>query len=207
MAGGGSKPLSGKGVPLTHVRRGPALAMWMDHAKFCPLCKASLRTQNVVGRERPRCPECGLVLFKNPASAAAGVVLDERGRVLLIRRAIQPFQGHWALPAGYQEIDEHPTETVRREVHEETGLFVQAYRLIDLIFIPDDPRKPANLAVYLCRPEGGELAAGDDASDAAWFELDALPPDIGFDNRARILDPLRTNPERFAIPGGGGGQP
>lgn len=175
--------------------------MWMDNAKYCPLCRARLRSQSVVGRERPRCPECGLVLFKNPASAAAGVVLDERGRVLLIRRAIEPFLDHWALPAGYQEIDEHPTETVRREVREETGIEVEAYRLIDLIFVPDDPRKPANLAVYLCRPQGGLLCAGDDACDAAWFALDALPAAIGFENRKRILEPLRHDPLRFGLGG------
>jgi 8-oxo-dGTP diphosphatase len=207
MVSRGSKPLSGKGVSDAGPSLESAFAMWMDHAKFCPLCQAPLLMEGVAGRVRPRCTECGLVLFKNPACAAAGVVLDERRRVLLIRRAIEPFQGQWALPAGYQEIDEHPIETVRREVQEETGLLVEPYRLIDLIFIPDDPRKPANLAVYLCRCQGGLLAAGDDASEARWFALDALPAEIGFDNRARILEPLLQDPARFDFPGGGGGQP
>jgi len=174
--------------------------MWTQRAQFCPVCGAPLEEGLVEGRPRRRCTACTFVLYQNPAAAAAGVILDERRRVLLVRRAIQPFLGHWALPAGYQEIEEHPTETVRREVSEETGLEVEPYRLIDLIFIPDDPRRPANLAVYLCRLLGGELAAADDAQDAGWFPLDALPEPIGFGNRERILTPLLQEPERFGLP-------
>ena len=176
------------------------MSPWMDRARFCPVCGADLAPRLVADRERPACPDCSFVLFKNPASAAAGVLLDDAGRVLLIRRAIEPFRGQWALPAGYQEIEEPPTATVQREVLEETGLTVTPYRLIDLIFIPDDPRKPANLAVYLCRVEGGTLRAADDAADARWFDLDALPDAIGFGNRERILEPLRDDPERYGLP-------
>ena len=60
--------------------------------------------------------------YQNPACAAAGAVVDGDGRVLLIRRRIAPFRGDWALPAGYQEIDEDPRETALREVREETGI-------------------------------------------------------------------------------------
>lgn len=176
------------------------MSLWMNRAKFCPVCGADLVERLVAERQRPACPKCTFVLFKNPASAAAGVILGDDGRVLLIRRGIEPFRGDWALPAGYQEIEESPTQTVQREVAEETGLTVEPYRLIDLIFIPDDPRKPANLAVYLCRLRGGELQAADDAADARWFDLWALPDDIGFGNRERILHPLRDDPERFGLP-------
>jgi phosphoribosylformylglycinamidine cyclo-ligase len=130
------------------------------------------------------------VLYQNPAAAAAAVVVDGCGRVLLIRRALEPFKGAWALPAGYQEIDEEPARTAEREAREECGLEICAEALLDLLFVPDDPRKPANLAVYLCRAVGGQLRPGDDALDAAWFDLDDLPPEIGFDNRSLVLDPL-----------------
>jgi len=131
------------------------------------------------------------VLYSNPACAAAGVVLNERGEVLLVRRAIEPFQGYWALPAGYQEIDEQPIETVVREVLEEAGVEIEVHGLLDLLFVCDDPRKPANVAVYLCRATGGVLRPGDEESEAAWFALDRLPSDIGFDNYPRILGRLR----------------
>ena len=56
--------------------------------------------------------------------------------------------------------------------------------------MPYDQRKPANVIVYLCRPVGGTLRAAGDARDAAWFDLDDLPPNIGFDNARLVLEPL-----------------
>lgn len=145
----------------------------------------------VEGRERLRCPQCPFVLYQNPASAAAGVVLDADRRVLLVRRAIPPFRGSWALPAGYQELDEDAPSAAVREIREEAGIEVAVVRLLDLLFIPDDARKPVNLAVYLCRPLARELAPGSDVIAADWFDLERLPDDLAFDNGPRILHPLR----------------
>ncbi len=152
---------------------------------------------DIEGRERPRCPACPFVHFENPASAAAGVVIDPDRRVLLVRRAIEPFLGSWALPAGYQEIDEDPRDTVVREIREESGIDVEVLELFDLLFVIAPTRKPANLAVYLCRPLGGQLQPGHDASEAAWFELDRLPMDLGFENGPRILHRLRDAPGKW----------
>lgn len=169
--------------------------MWQRRAKHCPLCAAELVKSLIEGRERLACSACAFVLFENPACAAAAVVLDARRRVLLIRRAIEPFRGQWALPAGYQEIDETPEVAVVREVREEAGLEIAVIALLDLLFVPEDLRKPANLAVYLCAPAAGcdveLLKAGEDALEAGWFELDALPADLGFENGPRILERLR----------------
>jgi len=165
--------------------------VWQDQAKHCPQCSARLQPRAVAGRARLRCEACDFVLYLNPASAAAGVVFNPRGEVLLVRRAIEPFRGYWALPAGYQEIDEDPTATVAREVLEEAGVEIEVQGLLDLIFVCDDPRKPANVAVYLCRAVGGILRPGEEESEAAWFSLDGLPAEIGFQNYPRILGRLR----------------
>lgn len=167
------------------------MTAWQRRAKHCPLCGAALVRGPVEGRDRTRCGACSFILFENPASAAAAVVLDARRHVLLIRRAIEPYRGQWALPAGYQEIDETLERAAVREVREETGLEIEVVALLDLFFVPEDLRKPANVAVYLCRPVGGVLAAGEDALEAAWFDLEALPSDLGFENGPRILDRLR----------------
>lgn len=168
--------------------------MASDRPRHCPLCGAPLVPDVVEGRSRLRCPHCRWVHYQNPAGASAGVVVDAHGRVLLVQRALDPGRGAWALPAGYQEVDEDPARAAEREVLEETGLRVQACALLDLIFVPAGTRKAANLAVYLCRLTGGELKAGDDALDAAWFALDALPATIAFDNRERVLEPLPLHP-------------
>jgi ADP-ribose pyrophosphatase YjhB (NUDIX family) len=161
--------------------------MWQRRAKHCPLCAATLVQGTREGRARVHCSACSFVLYENPAAASAGLVLDEHGRVLLVRRAIEPYRGMWALPAGYQEIDEPPEEAAVREVLEESGIRVEVLSLFDLIFVPEDLRRPANVAVFLCRPVGGELCAGEDALEAAWFLLEDLPPDLAFENGPRIL--------------------
>ncbi len=163
-------------------------------ARHCPLCGASFISAMIEGRKRPQCERCRYVLYSNPAAASAGVVIDDSGRVLLVRRAIAPHLGLWALPAGYQEVDESPPQAAAREVREETGLEVEVGPLFDLIFVTDNPAKPANLAVYLCRALGGRLAAGDDASEVRFFGLNDLPAEIGFDNTKRILIRLETSP-------------
>ena len=178
-------------------RPSPTIPLRHRATRFCPQCGGPLVPAPIEGRERPRCIVCGFVCFHNPASAVAAAILDG-SRVVLIRRRIRPFAGEWALPAGYQEIDEDPRETARREAGEETGLQIEPLRLFDVIWVPDDPRKPANVLVYLCRSLGGELRAGSDAREAAWFDLDRLPSAIGFDNRRRILD-------RLPRPGAGSG--
>ena len=171
-------------------------SVWQREAKHCPMCGGDLRATPVGGRDRRRCVQCGFVLYENPASAAAGVVIDARGRVLLVKRAIEPFRGCWALPAGYQEIDEDPAAAIRREIAEETGIVCRVRGLLDTIFVPDDPRKPANVAVLLCVPEGGALLRGGEELDVGWFPLDDLPQPIGFDNYERILRRL-ADPSRY----------
>ena len=169
--------------------------MWHLSARFCPLCGLGLAEAWIEGRARMRCSGCEFVLFQNPASAAAGVVLDGP-RVLLVRRGIEPYRGTWTVPAGYQELDEDPRCTALREVREETGIEAEVVRLFDVLFVADDPRRPANVAVFLCRPLGGELRAGHDALEASWFELDRLPADLGFENGPRILERLRRGEHR-----------
>ena len=166
-------------------------------ATHCPQCGGTLGLLLVERRERQGCVGCGFVLYRNPASASAGVVLNPAGEVLLVRRAIEPWKGYWALPAGYQEIDEGPEDALVREVREETGIDVLVLGLLDLIHVPADPRKPANVAVFLCRAEAhAPRPDGSDVDAAAWFGLDRLPERIGFDNYPRILSRLR-DPDRY----------
>jgi mutator protein MutT len=166
-------------------------------ANHCPVCGSALGEARIEARVRRCCGQCGFVLFLNPASAAAGVVVNSGGEVLLVRRAIDPWRGYWALPAGYQELDEGPEQALAREIREEAGIEVEVVGLLDVLFVEEDPRKPANVAVYLCRTAERVLRpTSPDVSEAGWFRLDRLPADIGFENYERILARLE-DPSRY----------
>ena len=167
-------------------------------ARHCPQCGSPLARAQVEGRIRQRCPDCSHVVYENPACAVAGVVVDAQGRVLLVRRALDPCRGEWALPAGFQEIDEEPATTAVREVREEAGVAVRPRCVLDLLLVSNPGRRAVTLAVYLCEHLGGEPCPGDDALEAAFFDLDALPDRIAFDNRERILSHLRSDPRYLA---------
>ncbi|MBI3820986.1 MAG: NUDIX domain-containing protein [Planctomycetes bacterium] len=161
------------------------------------MCAHELRRAPLDGVERPVCSRCGFVLYANPASASCAVVVAGRD-VCLVKRKIEPYRGHWTLPAGFQEYHESPAQAAIREAREECGLEVEILTLLDVMYTTDDARKRANLNVYLCRPIGGELCAGDDAEATAFFSIDHLPDSIGFQNNQKILNDLRERASNAA---------
>ncbi len=170
-----------------HIGLGP---QWYAQAAFCLLCGSPLEVRDLFGLPRPACTKCDFILFRSPAPASAAVVVEGR-QLLLVKRAIEPYRGAWGFPAGFQEYGETPAEAAVRETREETGLEIQVLRVLDLVYTLDDPRKRANLAVYLARPVAGDLCPADDARDARFFDLDDLPEPIAFDNNRVILRQLR----------------
>lgn len=140
----------------------------------------------VFGRTRRACPACGFVFFREP-KLAAGALVEQDGRVLLVRRGVDPKRGYWCLPAGYVEYDEGPVAATIREVREETGLAVRVTGLEGVYHIRNDPRGLGVLIVYWAVVEGGELRTGDDAAEAAFFGADELPRELAFASTRRAL--------------------
>ena len=99
--------------------------------RFCPLCGTPLETRWMFQRERPTCPACGFVHFRDPKVAVIGLV-TWRNRVLLIRRGVDPMKGMWSLPGGYMDAGEMPANALVRELVEEVGLHVTVDRLVDM---------------------------------------------------------------------------
>ncbi len=133
------------------------------------------------------CAACGFVHFRDPKVAAA-VLVSDSGRVLLIRRAVDPGRGLWALPAGFVEIGELPDEAAAREALEETGLHVAVDNLLGIRLITN-PAKPGLLLTYSGQAMGGHLQANDDVSEARWFDAGEIPWDeLAFET---TLDSLR----------------
>jgi len=109
--------------------------------------------------------------------------------VLLIQRANEPFAGAWALPGGFVDGGERVRDAAARELGEETAVSAGELELFGVYDEPGrDPRGRTMSIAYLMRTSA-ELQArgGDDASDARWWPLAALPA-LAFDHAALIAD-------------------
>ncbi|MFH8345258.1 NUDIX hydrolase [Streptomyces sp. NPDC018045] len=130
----------------------------------------------------------------------SAVVFDDRGRVLLGRRA---DNGMWSIIGGIPEPGEQPAETAVREVYEETAVHVVPERVI-LVEALQRVRYPnGDLCQFMdislrCRAAGGAAVVNDDESlEVGWFALDALPELEEF-AVARIKMAMDDGPAWFA---------
>ncbi len=108
-----------------------------------------------------------------PVVGVGAVVLDEEGRVLLVRRAHEPLKGEWSLPGGAVELGETLEEALVRELLEETGLTVvvgPVVEVLDRVERGPDGRVEYHFVIidYLCRAVGGRTTSGSDAAEAVW---------------------------------------
>ena len=161
------------------------MALRDSHFKFCPRCSSEMTRREMFGGVRPVCPQCGWIYFLDPKVAAA-VLVEAGGRILLVRRANEPFLGLWTLPAGFVNGGEDPAEAATRECLEETGLSVRITRVVDVIAGQEHERGADFVIVYSAEVLGGELSAADDADAAEWFERNHLPP-LAFKATRKVL--------------------
>lgn len=110
-------------------------------------------------------------------------------RVLLVRRRHWPFAGCWAIPGGFVGMNESLDAAARRELEEETGLRDVYLEQLYTFGTPErDPRtRVISVAYYALLPgQDHDTRAADDAGEARWFPVTALPA-LAFDH-AHILD-------------------
>ena len=127
--------------------------------RWCPRCRAELRGDAA----RVECPDCGFVCYASSKPTAGALVEDGEGRLLLARRAREPFKGRWDIPGGFLEEGESPLEGLRRE---------------------------ATLNLYwTARALSGDPQPADDVDELRWFAADELPaPDeLAFENVPLVL--------------------
>ena len=114
---------------------------------------------------------------------------DPPRSILLVRRANEPFAGSWALPGGFVEGGERVADGAARELDEETGVRADTLELLGIYDTPGrDPRGPTVSVVYVMLTDAElEARGGDDAAEARWHVLDALPA-LAFDHAAVVCD-------------------
>jgi ADP-ribose pyrophosphatase YjhB (NUDIX family) len=133
---------------------------------------------------------------------ASAIVTDEKGNLLLHRRSDNE---RWALPGGTMDIGETIAQCAEREVQEETGLTVEAYRIVGVysdpehVFAYSDGEVRQEFSVcFACRILTGEITKSDESLEVKFWQvedLDAL--DMHPSIRLRISHYLSDKPEAF----------
>jgi 8-oxo-dGTP diphosphatase len=142
---------------------------------YCPRCGHALEDREAFGRVRRFCPACDGIVFREH-KVAAGVLVEHEGKVLLVRRRLNPHQGLWTLPAGFVDFDEDPAEAAVRECREETGLEVEIAGLLHVAAGREHEHGADIVIVYCAQVVGGEQRAADDVDRVAFFAPGELPP-------------------------------
>ena len=165
---------------------------------YCRYCGSLLKDfVDGDGRVRKRCRNCGAVFYENPVPATALIIpaIDDRERILLVRRAVEPCRGKYSLPGGFIEIDETPEEGAIREMQEETGFDGKVKKLLGVANQSSPQYKMVLLVGYEMNIVGGALAPSDDAEDAQFFPLDDHP-EIAFEGHRYFVDIYRREIEK-----------
>lgn len=118
---------------------------------------------------------------------------DNKLKILLIQRKAAPFKKKWALPGGFLEEKEPLIEGAKRELEEETGLKIEKLTQLKAFGAPGrDPRGRTITIAFLGETIFEEKVTGrDDALNAAWFEIEALP-ELAFDHKEIIQEALNS---------------
>jgi len=138
-------------------------------------------------QESLSCPACGATVksYRNPF-LTVDVIIGDGDRVVLIERRNPP--AGWALPGGFVDYGESLETAAVREAREETGLELAGLQQFGAYSDPlRDPRQH-NVSVVFTARGIGILRAGDDARNADWFPLSALPTPLCFDHALILAD-------------------
>ena len=133
--------------------------------------------------------------YPHPAVTTDCVILtfhEDKLKILLIRRGIEPYKGQWALPGGFLRMDESAEEGAYRELQEETGVTGCRIKQFHTFSAPDrDPRERVITIAFYALMKWQKATGADDAEFADWIPVDRLPP-LAFDHHDIIRQAMEA---------------
>lgn len=133
--------------------------------------------------------------YENPIVGVAAIILDEDGKILLVRRCPNiTYPGLWCIPCGYLEYDEDVRVGIVREIAEETNLVIEPSEVFAVHSNFYNPQQHTVGIWFLSKVVSGIPLAGDDASELGWFEL-TDQPSLAFPTDKLVLAALLAKRE------------
>ncbi len=128
------------------------------------------------------------VLYHHSNPCMGAVPVDEEGRILLGKRGVEPFHGHWNVIGGFLQYGEDPLDGLRREVREEIGVDCVVEDFIAALADRYGPDGTALVNIYFrVRLPDETIRAQDDVTELAWFPMDGLPENMAFESDRKAL--------------------
>jgi len=110
-----------------------------------------------------------------------GAVIVQDGKLVLVKRGVEPGKGRWSIPGGAVELGEGVRDTAVREAKEECGLDIELVEdtpmdAIDNMIMGENERLRYHyvLLQFLARPSGGTLRPGGDVTEVRWVPLEEV---------------------------------
>lgn len=146
-----------------------------EAARFCVRCGGGLETRQLKTIEPPRlvCGRCSYVHYPDPKVAAC-VICSFDGKVVLLRRGIEPSYGQWVFPGGFLDRGERLEDAAVREAREEVNVEVRVRRLLNVYSYAGHP---VVVVVFVGDVVRGIPSVGDEAIDVGLFSRDQIPWD------------------------------
>jgi len=163
----------------------------------CPKCgeKYFFKKKETKFEEFFLCKKCKYKFYNNPKSAVVGLVINNENKILLVRRAIEPYKKYWDLPGGFVNSSEEPDLAIIREIKEELDISVSVIN-IEGAFLEEYKNKGRNNEIYKViilvyklqiNNPNKTMQAMDDIDKYKFFDCQKLPKNIAFPEKKSFL--------------------
>ena len=147
--------------------------------KYCPKCGSPhFEIHNFKSKH---CADCGFTYYFNSSASTVALITNERGELLVCRRAKDPAKGTLDLPGGFIDMFETGEEGVAREVKEETGLDVTRaeylFSLPNLYLYSGFQVHTLDMFFRCTVADASQFQAMDDAADLFFLPYADIRPD------------------------------